>query len=155
MDRRRRARGKLLDGGRRLAVLGLSPRALALRLRLRFACATVVLVTTLVRDRLLASIADPLDLSKTELARLFGVRRQAIDGWHRHGVPPARQAKAATVAAIVDLLSHQLKDERLPGIARRPAQAYGGLTMLEMIERDRHEELLERTRRSFDWATTS
>jgi hypothetical protein len=112
-------------------------------------------VTTLVRDRLLTSIADPLALSKTELGRLFGVSRQAIDGWHRQGVPPSRHAKAATVAAIVDLLSHQLKVERLPGIARRPARAYGGLTMLEMIERNRHDELLERTRRSFDWASTS
>jgi hypothetical protein len=111
-------------------------------------------VTTLTQDRLLATIAEPLALSKTELARLFGVSRQAIDGWHRHGVPPARQAKAATVAALVDLLSHRLKEERLPGIARRPARAYGGFTMLEMIERDRHEELLERTRRSFDWAST-
>ncbi len=109
-------------------------------------------MTTLVRDRLLATIEGPLALSKTELGRLFGVSRQAVDGWHRHGIPPARQAKAATVAAIVDLLAHRLKEERIPGIARRPARAYGGLTMLEMIERGRHEELLELTRRSFDWA---
>jgi hypothetical protein len=111
-------------------------------------------VTTAVRDRLLATIQDPLGLSKTELGRLFGVSRQAVDGWHRHGVPAARQVKAATAAAIVDLLSHRLKQERLPGIARRPARAYGGLTMLEMIERDRHDELLALTRRSFDWAST-
>ena len=112
-------------------------------------------MTTLARDRLLSTIQDPLALSKTELGRLFGVSRQAIDGWHEHGVPPARQAKAAIVAAVVDLLSHRLKEERLPGIARRPARAYGGLTMLEMIERNRHEELLEITRRSFDWASTA
>jgi hypothetical protein len=111
-------------------------------------------MSTAVRDRLLATIQDPLGLSKTELGRLFGVSRQAVDGWHRHGVPGARQAKAATVAAVVDLLSHRLKEERIPGIARRPAGAYGGLTMLEMIERDRHEELLDAMRRSFDWAST-
>lgn len=112
-------------------------------------------MTTLVRDRLLSTIQEPLELSKTELGRLFGVSRQAIDGWHEHGVPPARQAKAATVAAVVDLLTHRLKPERLPGAARRAARAYGGLTMLEMIERDRHEELLAITRRSFDWASTA
>jgi len=111
-------------------------------------------MTTAARDRLLDTIESPLALSKTELGRLFGVSRQAIDGWHRSGVPGRRQAKAATVAATVDLLSHRLKRERIPGIARRRARAYGGLTMLEMIERDRHEELLELTRRSFDWAST-
>ena len=111
-------------------------------------------MTTAARDKLLDGIEEPLALSKTELGRLFGVTRQAVDGWHLHGVPAARQAKAATVAAIVDLLSHRLKRERIPGVARRPARAYGGLTMLEMIERDRHEELLELTRRSFDWAST-
>jgi hypothetical protein len=114
-----------------------------------------VAVATAVRDTLLVSIGKPLELSKTELARLFGVSRQAIDGWHRDGVPGRRQAKAATVAAVVDLLAHRLKPERIPGIARRRARAYGGLTMLEMIARDRHEELLELTRRSFDWASTT
>ncbi len=112
-------------------------------------------MTTAAPDRLLASIDEPLGLSKTELGRLFGVSRQAVDGWHRHGVPAARQAKAATVAAIVDLLSHRLKEERIPGVARRPARAYGGLTMLEMIERDRHDELHALIRRSFDWASTA
>jgi hypothetical protein len=112
-------------------------------------------MTTLARDRLLSTIEEPLGLSKTELGRLFGVTRQAIDGWHEQGVPAARQAKAATVAATVDLLARRLKPERLPGIVRRPARAYGGLTVLEMIARDRHEELLAITRRSFDWASTA
>lgn len=112
-------------------------------------------MTTVASDRLLATIEEPLALSKTELGRIFGVTRQAVDGWHRHGVPAARQAKAATVAAIVDLLSHRLKEERIPGVARRPARAYGGLTMLEMIERDRHDELYAVIRRSFDWAATA
>ena len=65
-----------------------------------------------------------------------------------------RMAKVTTVAAICDLLSHQLKPERLPGVARRPADAYGGLSMLEMIELGREDELLSLVRRSFDWAAT-
>ena len=69
-------------------------------------------------------------------------------------MPSNRMAKLATTAAICDLLRHRLKPERIPGIARRPARAYGGLSMLEMIERDRQDELQAEIRHSFDWAAT-
>jgi len=104
---------------------------------------------------LLDEIQTAFGLSKGELGTLFGVSRQAVDQWRARGVPGGRQEKAATIAATADLLSHQLKSERLPGIARRPADAYGGLTMLEMIERDHHRELLERVRDAFDWSATA
>jgi hypothetical protein len=106
-------------------------------------------------ETLLDEIATTFALSETELAGLFGVRRQAIGQWRRRGLPSARQEKAAAVASIADLLRHQLKRERIPGIARRPARAYRGRTMLEMIEGDRHLELLMEVRHSFDWATTA
>ena len=112
-------------------------------------------MTTALRERLLDQIQEALALSSVELGRLFGVSRQATDQWHQRGIPSAHQQKAAALAAIADLLSHRLKPERIPGIARRPAGAYGGLTMLQMIERDRHLELLELVRQSFDWATTA
>src|SRR5918996_6483660 len=108
---------------------------------------------TLTRN-LLDEIAETFALSETELGELFGVRRQAVSQWRARGLPGARQEKAATVAAVGDLLRHRLKPERIPGIARRPARAYGGLTMLEMIERDRHGELLMEVRSSFDWANS-
>jgi DNA-binding XRE family transcriptional regulator len=101
---------------------------------------------------LLDPIAETLELSETELGRLFGVSRQAVGQWRERGVPSSRKTKVATVAAICDLLCHRLKHERIPGIARRPADAYGGLSMLEMIERGREDELLTLVRRSFDWA---
>jgi DNA-binding XRE family transcriptional regulator len=103
---------------------------------------------------LLDPIAETLELTETELGRLFAVSRQAVSQWRERGVPSNRQAKVTTVASICDLLQHRLKPERIPGIARRPARAYGGLSMLEMIERDREDELLELVRRSFDWATS-
>ncbi len=105
-------------------------------------------------DKLLDQIGEVFGLSKTDLGRIFGVSRQAIDTWHAGGVPAARQEKAAVVAAIAELLSRRLKAERIPGVARRPADAYGGLTMLEMIERDRHLELLASVRAAFDWGRT-
>jgi hypothetical protein len=100
---------------------------------------------------LLDPIAETFELTETELGRLFGVSRQAVGQWRVRGVPSNRRAKVATVAAIGDLLSHSLKPERIPGIARRPAPAYGGLSMLEMIERGREDELQAEVRRSFDW----
>ena len=103
---------------------------------------------------LLDPIAETFELTETELGRLFGVSRQAVGQWRERGVPSNRMAKVATVAAIGDLLRHRLRPERIPGIARRPADAYGGLSMLETIERDRQDELQAEIRRSFDWGST-
>jgi hypothetical protein len=57
--------------------------------------------------------------------------------------------------ALGEWLAQKLRPGLLPGVARRPAAAYQGLTMLAMIEADRHDALLEDVRRSFDWATTA
>ncbi len=91
-------------------------------------------------------------LSKSELGRLFGVSRQAVDGWLAHGVPAERQEKLATLLSLADLLERKLKTDRIPGIARRAADAYGGKTMLELIAADRQRELLELVRESFAWS---
>jgi hypothetical protein len=103
---------------------------------------------------LLDPIAETFELTETELGRLFGVSRQAVGQWRDRGVPSNRMAKVSTVAAICDLLRHRLQPERIPGIARRGAGAYSGLSMLQMIERDRQDELQTLIRRSFDWAAT-
>src|ERR671919_1581655 len=100
---------------------------------------------------MLDPIADTFELTEVELGRLFGVSRQAVGQWRERGVPSRRMAKVATVAAIADLLGRRLRAERIPGIARRPADAYGGLSMLGMIERDRQDELQALIRSSFDW----
>jgi hypothetical protein len=103
----------------------------------------------------LERLMEAFDLSKSELGRLFGVSRQAIDGWLEKGVPSDRQEKLATVLAVTDLLERKLKPGRLPGVARRAADAYGGSTMLELIAADRQAELLANVRESFDWATAA
>jgi len=103
----------------------------------------------------LRRLMDAFELSKTELASLFGVRRQAVDQWLERGVPSERQEKLQTLIAICDLLERKLKPGRLAGVARRPADAYGGKTMLELIAADQHRELLELVRDSFDWATAA
>ena len=107
------------------------------------------------RGTMAAQIVDAFGLSTAELGRLFGVSRQAADQWLGSDVPADRRGKASTVLAIADLLSHRLKPGKLPGVARRPAGAYGGRTMLEMIAAGQHEELRESVRASFDFAKTA
>lgn len=99
-------------------------------------------------------IADVFGLNKAELGRLFGVSRQAATDWLENDVPNDRRAKASVVLSTADLLSHRLKTGRLAGVARRRAAAYGGLSMLEMIAADRHDDLLDSVRASFDFAQT-
>ena len=103
----------------------------------------------------LRRIMDAFALSKTDAAKLFGVSRQAVDGWLAGGVPAERQEKVATLLALCDLLQRKLKADRLPGVARRSAGAYGGRSMLELIAADRHGELLQSVRDSFDWQTAA
>ncbi len=106
-------------------------------------------------DGPLEEVIATFGLTYTDVGRLFGVSRQAVTQWLAEGIPGERQAKAATIAQVAALLRHSLVPERLPGLARRPADAYGGRSMLEMIEADEHLELLDLTRRSFDWAATA
>jgi hypothetical protein len=103
----------------------------------------------------LRDVMSALHLNLTELGALFGVSRQAAAQWLEQGVPSDRQAKVATVAAVCDLLERRLKPGRLPGVARRPAPAYGDRTMLQVIADDEHEWLLESVRESFDWSHTA
>lgn len=92
------------------------------------------------------------ELSVTDVARLFGVRRQAVQQWLDQGVPSARRPKLVAILGIADLLERNLLPERIQGIVRAPAPADGGRSMLDAIADDQHERVLERTRRSFDWA---
>jgi hypothetical protein len=100
----------------------------------------------------LARLLRLFRLSKTELGKLFGVSRQAIDGWIQAGVPSEREEKLTTVLSLADLLERKLKAGRVAGVVRRPAQAYDGATMLDLIAADRHGWLLDSVRDAFDWS---
>jgi len=103
----------------------------------------------------LERIREIFGLNRTGAAELFGVRRQALEGWERNGVPAERQTKLASVGAIADLLSVQLKADRIPAVVRRPAPAYGGRSILEAIAVDEEERVLEALRGGFDWASAA
>jgi hypothetical protein len=100
-------------------------------------------------------LAGCFDLSRAELAPLLGVAPDALDEWCHRGIPSERQEKVATAIAVCQLLHRKLGTMKLADVARRPTAAYGGKTMLELIEEDRHLELLQLTRDSFDWATSA
>ncbi len=93
-----------------------------------------------------------LDLASSDVARLMGVKRQAVDKWLIAGPPADRCPKIAAVAEIADILRHRLRKGLPAAAARRPADAYGGMTMLELIEADEHEWLLRSVKESFDYA---
>ena len=97
-------------------------------------------------------IASALGLSRTELARLFGVRRQAIEQWAARGVPAERQEKLATLDAIADVLTAKLKPDRIPGVVRRPGAAYGDRSILDAIADGDEALVLDELRNAFDWA---
>jgi DNA-binding XRE family transcriptional regulator len=100
-------------------------------------------------------IASVLGVSRSELARLFGVRRQAIEQWETRGVPAERQEKLATLDAIVDLLAAKLKPDRIPGVVRRHAVAYGGRSILDAITAGDETLVLDELRTAFDWAAAA
>lgn len=110
----------------------------------------------------LESERDPLDrvavlfdLTDTDLAKLFGVSRQRVAQWRRDGVPLAHQPKLNTIARIADVLERNLLAERIPGIVRTAASAFGKRTLLEQIAADHHEDALARVEDSFNWAKTA
>jgi len=110
----------------------------------------------------LSRSASPLDhigsifgLTQTELAKLFGVRRQALDQWQARGVPAERQEKLTTLGEIADLLAARLKRDRIPGVVRRGAPAYGGRSILEAIASGDEEHVLSELRDAFDWAVAA
>lgn len=104
---------------------------------------------------MLIRISDVFGLSHTELGRLFSVSRQAVSQWIDDEIPAGRLAKVLAVAQIADLLALNLISDRIPAVARTAADAYGGLTMLQMIAQGRHQELLTSVRDSFDWSRTA
>ena len=72
-------------------------------------------------------------LSQAEVARLFGVSRQAVGKWLRHGVPPERAGAISDLAAATDLLVRHLKSDRIPAVVRRPIPSRDGVSLMDLL----------------------
>ena len=103
----------------------------------------------------LESLLAAWQMTVTEMATLFGVRRQAVGQWLDDGVPAVRLPKLATMQRIAELLERNLLLERIPAVVRAPSDRWNGATMLDLIATDRHEELLGDVARSFDWSASA
>jgi hypothetical protein len=103
----------------------------------------------------LEQVAAVVGVTMTELGRLFGVRRQAVEQWIARGVPPERQTKLAAVGEIADLLAAKLKRDRIPGVVRRAASAYGERSILDAIAAGDEQLVLDELRDAFDWAAAA
>jgi transcriptional regulator with XRE-family HTH domain len=103
----------------------------------------------------LVRVKELFGLNNSEVADMFGVSRQAVDQWEIAGdVSALRRPKLANLLSVGELLDRKLAPGRLPLIARRPAAAYGGMTMVEMVADGRDAELVELTGGALDWSAT-
>jgi hypothetical protein len=90
-------------------------------------------------------------LNQSDAARMFSVSRQAIAKWSATGPPSERAAALADLSAATDLLVRYLRRERVPAVVRRPVDAAGGRTLLQ-IATSSPAEALVRCREMFDFA---
>ncbi|MCY4363469.1 MAG: hypothetical protein OXE42_15035 [Gammaproteobacteria bacterium] len=89
------------------------------------------------------------NLSQAEAARFFGVSRQAVGKWLRHGVPPERAGAVSDLAAATDLLVLHLKRDRIPAVVRRPIQVLNGITLIDLLAQGDTRTLLATCRDMF------
>ena len=89
-------------------------------------------------------------LSASEAARIFGVSRQALSKWRRHGVPAERTPALADLTTATDLLDLRVKRERIPAVVRRPAPNLDGRSLYDLACEGRHGEVREAVTTMFD-----
>ncbi len=99
----------------------------------------------------LDEIRDTLDLSWPELARLFGVQRQALEQWRTRGIPPARSADVDRLVEACRFLKRRLKRERIPQIVRTPSERLDNRSMLDFAAAEGSAALLEHLRALFSY----
>ena len=87
-------------------------------------------------------LADGLGLSDGELAALFATSPDVLEQWRIDGVPEEFRARVDCARAVVAEYQAILKDGRLALVARRRAEIFGDLTLLEALARDPAQTLV-------------
>lgn len=99
----------------------------------------------------LARILDVWGLTQSDASRLFGVTRQAVSKWLDRGAPSERVEVLADLSAATDLLVRYLKRDRIPAVVRRPAEAFDGLSLVDLVKASRSTDVLDACRSMFDF----
>ncbi|MBI1376057.1 MAG: hypothetical protein GC157_01015 [Frankiales bacterium] len=94
-----------------------------------------------VRSAPLERLMTSWDLSSSDLARVFGVSRQAVSKWRGSGVPAERAVAVADLSAATDVLERYVRPERIPAVVRRPADLLGGRSLLQLAEAGQYDEV--------------
>ncbi len=81
----------------------------------------------------IAFIESAWGLSDADLAALFGVKRQAVAGWRKSGIPAERAAGMDRLVELAQFLQRRLIPARVPTIVRTKAKGLGGRTILEVV----------------------
>jgi hypothetical protein len=90
------------------------------------------------------------DLSAAQLGEMFGISRQAASKWLASGPPASRRDQVAMLGQVTDLLDRWVKRERIPAVVRRPVDALGGQTRLEVALAGDFEILRDEVVDTFD-----
>jgi transcriptional regulator with XRE-family HTH domain len=101
---------------------------------------------------LLDRIRSTLGLRESELADLFGVRRQSIQEWRTKGVPIARRASVERLVGLARVLREEIIESRIPEIVRTPDEWLDGKNMLETIEQKGVDPIYAYLKRLFSYS---
>jgi hypothetical protein len=75
-------------------------------------------------------------LSGAEVAKVFGVSREAYRKWRARGVPADRTQAVAELDHATQVLLEKLVIDRIPAVVRRPAEVLGGRSLLDVALAD-------------------
>ena len=101
-------------------------------------------------------VQEIFGLSRTDTAQVFGVSRQAVQQWHDRGVPETHLERLDRLLLRAwRLLERKLKPGQVPLVARRPAAAYGGKSLLDMVAAGRDRDVHGGLETALDWSATA
>lgn len=82
-------------------------------------------------------------MSDEQLASLFGIEAQDLQGWRDRAIPVERTSQVDRMPAFVKLMLRRLRPDRIPAIVRTPAEGLRGGTMLDELRAGHEAELME------------
>jgi hypothetical protein len=105
--------------------------------------------------RSLNRIAETFGLDAAGLSVMLRVSAAELERWKRAGVPAARERELDDIVIVAETLERKLKPGTAAKVVRRPAAAYGGRSLLELLTVGHHEQARQAVAGSFDWALSA